>query len=240
MSDPVIDALHKAFESAQQKFQQYQTANEELNNSRKAELEKQNTEYGTLKAQLNTEIATAQGKREELAATFQKQFDALKNRYDEELASDAPVTYWTQKRELHRRGKRILGETLLVFTAIVGLLAYWVSGDLLEQYATQNPSHIVTGSLLLPIAVAFWIGRILVKLFLSHAHLEADALERITMVTTYLALLDRDGGLKKSDESKKFVLATLFRPANTGILKGDVSSPPHWTTLLDKLVGGKE
>ena len=84
--------------------------------------------------------------------------------------------------------------------------------------------------------VALWIGRILIKLFLSNLHLEIDALERVTMVETYLSLLQEKAGFSEGD--KKLILAALFRPANTGLLKGDLSSP-HWLGLLDTFIGGK-
>ena len=76
--------------------------------------------------------------------------------------------------------------------------------------------------------------RLLVRIFLSHLHLENDAAERVTMVKTYLALL-RDGSLPK-DNSINTVLAALFRPTGDGIVK-DEGLPPTAMEWITKLGG---
>lgn len=82
----------------------------------------------------------------------------------------------------------------------------------------DNLAHLA--SLLLVTTLVVWYLRLVVRIFLSHLHLEMDAAERTTMVTTYLALV-RDGSLAKDNESLKSVLAALFRPTGDGIVKDE-------------------
>lgn len=63
-----------------------------------------------------------------------------------------------------------------------------------------------------------WLMRILVRQYLSHVHLEADAIERRTMITTYRALLRR-GDVDVKD--LQLVLQYLFRNSKLGIMKDD-------------------
>ena len=82
--------------------------------------------------------------------------------------------------------------------------------------------------------LAFWFIRLLVRIFLSHIHLENDAAERVTMAKTYLALI-RDGSFEGKDNIGT-ILAALFRPTGDGIVK-DEGLPPTAMEWLTKLSG---
>ena len=69
--------------------------------------------------------------------------------------------------------------------------------------------------------IGSWMLRILVLRYLSHVHLRADADERVTMITTYLALLREEAVTKEDD--RQMILQTLFRPAATGIVKDNAA-----------------
>ena len=60
-------------------------------------------------------------------------------------------------------------------------------------------------------------------MFLNHQHLGTDAAQRVTMVQTYLALIESDKLPK--DEDRKLILQSLFRPGSDGIVKDDDSEP---------------
>lgn len=79
----------------------------------------------------------------------------------------------------------------------------------------------------------FWSMRILIKLLFSHLHLERDAHERVVMTKTYLSLLRDESGL--AEEDKKLILATLFRPASSGLMNDD-GIPPGIYDLFTKLL----
>jgi hypothetical protein len=90
------------------------------------------------------------------------------------------------------------------------------------------------GAYILLVTLAFWFIRLLVRIFLSHIHLENDAAERVTMVKTYLALI-RDGSFEGKDNIGT-ILAALFRPTGDGIVK-DEGLPPTAMEWLTKLSG---
>ncbi|HBZ36947.1 MAG TPA: hypothetical protein DEO59_00225 [Balneola sp.] len=54
---------------------------------------------------------------------------------------------------------------------------------------------------------------------LSNIHLRTDADERRVMILTYLSLLRRENAI--TEEDRKVILQTLFRPSATGIIKDD-------------------
>jgi hypothetical protein len=66
--------------------------------------------------------------------------------------------------------------------------------------------------------IVFWVGRVLLRIYLSDRHLLTDAEERVAMIKTYLALTN-EGKLEASDRT--LVLAPLFRSAADGIVKDD-------------------
>jgi hypothetical protein len=90
------------------------------------------------------------------------------------------------------------------------------------------------GAYILLVTLAFWFIRLLVRIFLSHIHLENDAAERVTMAKTYLALI-RDGSFEGKDNIGT-ILAALFRPTGDGIVK-DEGLPPTAMEWLTKLSG---
>jgi hypothetical protein len=63
--------------------------------------------------------------------------------------------------------------------------------------------------------------KIIIKIALSNYHLYIDATERVTMIKTYLALLEEGTGYEKND--KKVMLNNIFRPTNHGIIKDETS-----------------
>jgi|GEM_PF-3910749 len=97
--------------------------------------------------------------------------------------------------------------------------------------AKQETWHLDVAALLLKATLCFWVLRVMVRIFLSHVHLENDAAERVTMARTYLALLRR-GKLPEGDDLKT-VLAALFRPTGDGIVK-DEGMPLSITEIVTR------
>jgi hypothetical protein len=79
-----------------------------------------------------------------------------------------------------------------------------------------------------------WLVRIVVRLFLSHVHLLADANERVTMANTYLALQHSKEGLVEQD--RQLILQVLFRPSTSGVVKDD-GVPLSWIEAITKTGG---
>lgn len=68
------------------------------------------------------------------------------------------------------------------------------------------------------LTIAFWGGRVLVRLYLSELHLAGDAWERAIMAKTYLALT-KEGNAGEAD--RPIVLGALFRQSADGVVKED-------------------
>jgi hypothetical protein len=165
---------------------------------------------------------------------------ALKATYDGFMQLEAPREYWEAKRKEHAKGKKVMGwlaGTCAVLGAAVLGFAAW---HLLPK---NHPSNTIPwrqiGFFFLASTFVLWIARLLVRLMLSHIHLYADAKEREVMISTFLALINRQEsreGLKKQDIA--IVLAPIFRPSTTGVIKDD-GGPQSFGDLLGTLTSGK-
>ncbi len=154
---------------------------------------------------------------------------ALRKAFREGMTLRAPVEYWQAKADDHAKksGWWMLGMfgSMAALGVVVGLLAHWV----LDHLVDGKPEAWRVAVLGLIAVLGIWALRMVVRMFLSHQHLATDASERVTMVKTYLALLEADR--MPADEDRKLVLAPLFRPATDGIVKDE--GLPH--PLLDFL-----
>lgn len=185
------------------------------------------------------------------------EFENIRNTYDKHMALAAPVDYWDTKRKKHQNWTLWTFILLLISLIVSGFLlvaelqAIGKSFELVQgtkivsqaipkaeptTFASmiQTAATMRLGAFLLLSTLVFWMLRLLVRVLLSHMHLENDAAERVVMAKTYLALI-RDGNLPKS-ESINMVLAALFRPSGDGIVK-DEGVPPttlDWFTKLGK------
>jgi hypothetical protein len=151
----------------------------------------------------------------------------VKNAYEETMRLKAPVRYWTNKAKAHGRAECwAVARLCLYFPVAFGLLA-WAFYEAFALLLHGTPSRpngqlpqatyfVLSGALLIASTFAFWIGRLLTKLYLSEHHLRIDAEERAVMTTTYLALI-RDGAA--SDAERTIILEALFRQSTDGIVK---------------------
>lgn len=148
--------------------------------------------------------------------------------YKEYMKLRAPVEYWEGKAKEHENREGTARTrlywyfpiTILIMTAaFVG--AAWFLLNHPDTETSKAPVAlyvVVSGGLLLLSSIAFWIGRILTKLYLSEHHLRNDAEERAVMATTYLALTNEGAA---SETERQIVLNSLFRPTPDGIVKDD-------------------
>jgi len=91
---------------------------------------------------------------------------------------------------------------------------------LFKGYGVDTPPpYWLAAIVILTMAVAIWLVRVLAKIMLSNIHLRTDADERRVMILTYLSLLRRENAI--TEEDRKVILQTLFRPSATGIIKDD-------------------
>lgn len=148
--------------------------------------------------------------------------------YKEYMKLRAPVEYWEGKAQQHEDRERTARVRLYWYfpiTLVVMAVAFIGTASFLLNHPDTETAKapvalyvVVSGGLLLLSSIAFWIGRILTKLYLSEHHLRNDAEERAVMATTYLALTNEGAA---SEAERQIVLNSLFRPTPDGIVKDD-------------------
>lgn len=183
------------------------------------------TALSGLREELSSLRDKASAHLEEQKTHFVKQVQELKRdlentkkAFSEELALDAPVSYWATKRTHHQWVLWLMA----VVTLIVASTAIYVFLCAAHTFSQKNIGQIpfLHLSTLLAISTAgIWLTRLCTKIFISNLHLRTDADERVTMIKTYLALLKTKEGPPENE--RQLILQTLFRPSSTGFIKED-------------------
>jgi len=139
------------------------------------------------------------------------------------------VQYWLEKAKRHKLLSWIF--MTVSFAAMATPFMVFLSfSDSINPYLDQINSQPWRGFLMaLAVVMGVWATRLLVRVYMSNAHLAADADERVTMVKTYLSLLE-DGKMTK-DEDRALVLTPLFRPAADGLVKDEGLPHPIFEML---------
>lgn len=163
------------------------------------------------------------------------------NTYKELMKLKAPATYWTEKATEHATKEGRARTKLLWYfpvTGVLGALVFgWTANFLLahpDSTSSKAPIAlyvVISGGLLLLSTLAFWVGRLLTKLYLSEHHLRNDAEERAVMATTYLAL-NHEGIALEAD--RQVVLAAMFRATPDGIVREEGPVDLNVQGLLSK------
>lgn len=161
--------------------------------------------------------------------------------YREHMQLRAPVDYWSKKATEHRVNSSSLGKVLVCYAivATAGLLFFlWeLTRITLPTGGADGSQYFRTASIgLIASTIVVWIGRVILRLFLSERHLATDAEERVTLVMTYLALT-QEGKLEVVD--RPIVLAPLFRAASDGIVKDDGAPDTSLTSILTRNLSGQ-
>lgn len=175
-------------------------------------------------------------KQTEISDLFENTKTELNNitaTYDEKLGLQAPVTYWSNKRKIHEKQATKMLSNIWVY-GLIGVGSILTAGALI--LGTSDKTHpsqyffllVFSGSIL-------WILKILVKIYLSHIHLELDAQERVTLAHSYLAFLRRGKGVEDTD--RQIILKSLFRHSSDGLQKDDGGNPHIVLDILERMKG---
>jgi hypothetical protein len=149
----------------------------------------------------------------------EREMGTLRRTFRESMTLRGPVEYWNSRAAVHE-GKskelmKVVFGAMAMLALVLGCIATWVFFTLTDG----KPDAWKVSVLVFVGVLGVWALRLVVRMFLSHMHLATDAAERVTMVMTYLALLE--GEKMPSDEDRKLVLQPLFRPATDGIVKDE-------------------
>ncbi|MCC7167802.1 MAG: hypothetical protein IT565_09535 [Rhodospirillales bacterium] len=126
---------------------------------------------------------------------------------------DATKKYWNNKKDVHSNIVSASGWILFLVASFVVLLYLNVGDSIIESIPSQSPGVLFDPVraiyALAPIIIAFWGLRIIVRIFFKNIFEEADAHERVTMLSTYLLMIKND--LVSKDEDRALILRALFR-----------------------------
>jgi uncharacterized protein YgfB (UPF0149 family) len=194
---------------------------DELNSSKASALDGLHTAKETA---LNDLYAAKDKAFADLASKHEANLKAIEDTFHNKLALQKPIDYWRDKKSAHvKLAKRFAGASaivLILFGIGLGFLIHWAFGSLAPN---ENPKHWQVGVTIIAAFFVIWIVRLLVRMFLSHQHLAADAAERVTMVQTYLSLSREGQGVAPADRS--VILQQIFKSASDGLVKDDGAPP---------------
>ncbi len=257
----VVDALafsqavHHA-EQAWEKPESYAAAHKsmmrEINNEWEelAESVQLNIQARVIRAEQATNTATKQAKARD--RHFRNAFKAIRNKYDaavenltnleityhKKLQLEAPAAYWEERKKNHLLASRIAAGVFLIG---IGLTLWYVithGTDLIGILPKDKAGNIGLGAiaiLTIPAAGVAWALRVFTRLFSHHMSMAADAAQRQTMVTTYLALAN-DPNANLGPDERILILNALFRPSEN---HGKADAPPPNLLEIAKAVKAK-
>jgi hypothetical protein len=215
------------------------------------QLEKHATEFSSAAEKIETRISAreramleSQLRYDQAATEALASFAATHATYLEQMKLRAPVEYWRTKAAEHKRDAGDLRNWLVGFfvlmiggyvIAIVGLHDQ-LAEFLLKFQGNTGALLIVSASFALLASLPLWVGRLLVKFYLSEHHLATDAKEREVMTQTYLALT-AEGAVDEKDRT--LILSALFRSTPDGVVKDNSQPDTSPGAMLSKLLDSR-
>ena len=197
--------------------------------------------FRTLNEKIDQTHQDQESRFKKLVDQSERELSAIASTYDERLALQAPVQYWTKKASDHRAlSKKFgwwFGVSFVAVLVALGLeLGLWLL-PALPVTSTDLPAYWVVVVFAASVTFALWPLRILSRLLLSNIHLRTDAEERVTLANTYLSLLRSEAGLEPDD--RRLILEALFRRSSTGIVRDDAMPHTPISQLTRLVSGGK-
>ncbi|HBD9376072.1 TPA: hypothetical protein KLD42_002994 [Legionella pneumophila] len=182
------------------------------------EIEPLKSQYEELVTKANEQLEKQDGDFKSKIQEYEEKLNDIAHTYDNKLALQSSVNYWTGKKDSHKRTMKWVGAGTLILACLTGGGFIWAAYELLQETIAQVPLWKL-GVMLAISSFGVWLTRLSAKIFISNLHLWTDSSERVTMIQTYLALL-REGSGPKDDE-RQLILQTLFRPSATGFVHED-------------------
>ncbi|MBN2718813.1 MAG: hypothetical protein JXX14_23405 [Deltaproteobacteria bacterium] len=223
------DTVASSFSAMQQDWnEKFHSTNQELHD----ELKKTRGDVADTAKAFKDKIAEADEQLAQQTSAHAQQlkdaeekWHALEELYNKQLALQAPVEYWRRKKTSHAKWMWGTGIATAVI-AIAVLLAFlhycgtaYDAKGVTDRFVFANLSLKNVGMLIVISTFGIWFVRLGSKMFVSNLHLRTDAIERETMVQTYLALLKEDDGM--SEDARNLMLQSIFRPATSGMVKDE-------------------
>lgn len=224
-----LDALCQSFSEESDK--QKRTAldindiKKNLTNNLKIELE---TGIENANRSYNESIKNLQEQLEKEKSDSKQRIEGFIDAYQHHMKLKAPVQYWKDNCEHHKKAAKNFGIASLILSLIIFLPIAYVAWEIL---ATEEIIWGKVGVVAFTSSLAIWLIRVLVRMYLSHNHMQMNSQERVVMTQAYLALISEGGAT--SDEERNLVLQAIFRPISTGIVTDD-AAPHNIIELISK------
>ncbi|ROL88010.1 DUF6161 domain-containing protein [Pseudomonas protegens] len=232
-------------------------------NSHRAELDeiKHSFNHSTLriKEELNNELNAVTEKlklfieasqiqsEEKLSTSLEDAKTSIRNTVDTANAaimSVEPVKYWEEREKKHKEkahnyltAVKISAFSFIALVIFLTLSVYKNS----ETYTFAGfPISIPVEKfgialLIITTTASIWFVRVLVKLMMTNLALEIEALERSTMIKTYIAM--DNAKVEQSSEIRMLFYSTLFKPSTNNL--ADDSTSPEYIRIIEAMMQKK-
>lgn len=160
------------------------------------------------------------------------------------VLSAEPVKYWEERETKHRLKARsyrygVIGAAIAFLSTLVFLtLSVYKDGETYTIFKipfTLPAEKFSIALLVIATTAAIWLIRILVKLMMTNLALEIEALERSTMIKTYIAIDSTKA--EQAAEVRMLFYTTLFRPSNNTL--ADDSTSPEYIRIIEAMLQKK-
>lgn len=160
------------------------------------------------------------------------------------IFSAEPVQYWVEREAKHKKKANtyfwFITAAAILFTATLVLLTISVykNGETYEIAGipiTLPAEKFSIALLIIATTASIWLVRVLVKLMMTNLALEIEALERSTMIKTFIAM-DK-AKAEHASEIRMLFYSTLFKPSNNSLT--DDSTSPEYIRIIEAMLQKK-
>ncbi|AVE08547.1 hypothetical protein CYL20_25145 [Pseudomonas palleroniana] len=191
----------------------------------------------------NTQQATSNKLEAELNSSKEEIFNTVAAA-NSAIFSAEPVQYWVEREAKHKKKAntyfRFITAAAVIFTATLVMLTISVykNGETYEIAGipiTLPAEKFSIALLIIATTASIWLVRVLVKLMMTNLALEIEALERSTMIKTFIAM-DK-AKAEHASEIRMLFYSTLFKPSNNTLT--DDSTSPEYIRIIEAMLQKK-
>jgi len=172
----------------------------------------------------------------EMALKSKEELEASEDLYKTQIKMRASQSYWSGRARSNKiYGYIWLAATIAAAGASVLLVISLAFISIASSFYFQDLYSSITKSVAFATVagIAIWSIKFCSNTYSMHKHMENDASERVTLVASYLALVDQSESVDSAQLD--IVLRALFRPGTDGLINQDGNSPMSAIELVQKI-----
>lgn len=210
--------LHEFQSATEVAMQNYESMQDDLKSL--------NNRYSSNIATHEEQMQSQQKKLSELKDKATQEWEALKETFRADLALKAPVTYWSDEKKSYFNQAWLFGSMFVFLIYMFGEgIKHILDKEVDTTFLNVHISHLLLVAVTLSLGI--WVITLVAKIFLSRLHLHNEASQRVTLLKTYLALLQDNQADKVPLEH---ILKAILVPTNAGLIRDN--GPVSNATLL--------